>query len=245
MATDSAGNVYVADRYTNRVRKIDAEGVITRFAGSGRRGSGGDGGSAADAQLYQPRALAADASGNLYIADAGNHRVRKINAAGIMSTLAGTGAPGTEGSGGPAAQAQVRTPSSVAADSNGNVYVTEGVRGGRVLKIDNAGILSVISEDRRLSNGHLAVDNQATVYIGRGTWIYEIDAEGGLTLIAGGTDRGIEFGGDGEPAAGAGITVDGLAVDESGVIWFADSSSRRIRKLEPVNPSDDGQPLGN
>jgi len=91
VAVDASGNVYIADYGNNRIRKVNTSGIISTFAGNGTQGFSGDGGSATSAQLYQPGQVAVDASGNIYIADCGNERIRKVTTSGIISTIAGNG----------------------------------------------------------------------------------------------------------------------------------------------------------
>ena len=111
VAADAAGNLFIADTFNNRIRKVSANGTITTVAGTGARGLGGDGAPATAAQLNYPQAVAVDAAGNLFIADTGNMLIRKVSASGIVTTLAGiaaaTGAQGFSGDGGPATAAQL------------------------------------------------------------------------------------------------------------------------------------------
>ena len=129
VAVDGSGNVYIADTGLNsRIRKVDAAGTITTFAGTGMEGYRGDGGPAVQAQLHYPSGVAADAAGNVYIADTGHGRVRKVDAAGIITTIAGPGKYGSvtfSGDGGPATSAQLSGPVDVAVDSAGNLYISD------------------------------------------------------------------------------------------------------------------------
>ena len=127
VAIDTVGNVYVADAAANRVRIIAPDGTIQTFAGTGVAGFAGDGGPAAAAQLNQPYGLAFDTSGNLYIADLGNGRVRKVSVAGVIQTVAGGGAfPATnQGQGGPATSAQLMQPRNVTIDSYDSLYISD------------------------------------------------------------------------------------------------------------------------
>ena len=101
VAVDGSGNVYISDQYNNCIRKVSASGIITTIAGTGTAGYSGDGGPAVNAQFYQPFGVAVDGSGNVYIADAYNGRIRKITAAtGVITTIAGTGTSGYSGDGG-------------------------------------------------------------------------------------------------------------------------------------------------
>jgi trimeric autotransporter adhesin len=139
MAVDAAGNLYITgDGY---VKKVDTDGKITTIAGAGREAGGGfsgDGGSALSATFFEVAGIALDASGNVYIADAGNNRVRKIDSSGIITTLAGNGGGGFSGEGFPSISAAMLNPTYLTVDGTGAVYVSEGnfdVKGGRVIRI--------------------------------------------------------------------------------------------------------------
>ncbi|MFZ4516653.1 MAG: fibronectin type III domain-containing protein, partial [Acidimicrobiia bacterium] len=124
VAVDSAGNVYIADTSNQRVRKISTnDGKITTIAGTGVSGHSGDGGTATNAQLSAPYGVAVDSAGNVYIADTGNDRVRKISTNGIITTIAGNGSRGYSGDGGPATNAQLGFLQSLAIDGTGNLYI--------------------------------------------------------------------------------------------------------------------------
>ena len=133
---DGRGNVYIADTYNNRVRKVSPGGTITTFAGTGACGSlPGDGGPATSATVCDPRGVAVDGQGNVYIADTNSARVRKVSPGGTITTLAGTGTCGpVVGNGGPATRAQSCYPSGMAVDGQGNLYIAETGR-SRVRKI--------------------------------------------------------------------------------------------------------------
>ncbi len=129
LAVDTAGNLFVADRLNNRIRRIDAiTGVITTVAGSGLVGNGGDSGPATQAELNLPTGIAVDGAGNLYIADTGNQRIRRVSIAdGKISTIAGTGVAGFSGDGGPAASALINLtyPATLTVDAAGNLYFAD------------------------------------------------------------------------------------------------------------------------
>ena len=129
VAVDAAGNIYIADTFNHRIRKVDASGIIDTIAGTsvGTRdyGFNGDGGPADRALLDLPRGVVVDAVGNVYIADTHNHRIRMVDAWGIIRTIAGTGEDGFGGDGGPAVQAQLNYPGGVAVDGAGNVYIAD------------------------------------------------------------------------------------------------------------------------
>lgn len=126
VAVDSAGNLYIADSYNHRIRKVTAAtGIITTVAGNGSTGYNGDGIAATSATLYYPQGVAVDNSGNIYITDSDNNRVRKVSAStGIITTVAGNGTSGYTGDGGPATSAGLYNPSYLAVDSSGNLYIT-------------------------------------------------------------------------------------------------------------------------
>ncbi len=127
LTVDPTGNVYFADSWNNVVRKIDTNGIITRFAGTGEINSGysGDGGPATSAQLHEPRSVSLDSSGNIFIADYINQVVRKVTPAGIITTVAGNGTQGYSGDGGPAISAQLNYPNGTAFDAAGNLYIAD------------------------------------------------------------------------------------------------------------------------
>ena len=125
VAVDKDGNVYIADINNNRIRKVDVDGVITTFAGCDTAGFSGDGGPATEASLRRPRGITTDKAGTLYIADSGNHRIRKVKPNGIICTIAGIGVAGFAGDGGPATEAHLQSPSNVTIDPSGNLYIID------------------------------------------------------------------------------------------------------------------------
>ena len=148
LAVDSVGNIYVADSWNHRVRKIDPSGIISTIAGTGTRGFAGDGGPALRARLAYPSGVAVGAGGSVYVADGWNHRIRRIDTSGTISTVAGTGDIGDSGDGGPASLAQLAYPAGVAADTAGNVYVISYVtetENHRIRRIDRSGTISAFA----------------------------------------------------------------------------------------------------
>lgn len=125
VATDAAGNIYVADFANHVVRKISTSGIITTFAGNGTAGYTGDGAAATAAMLSGPTGLATDVAGNLYIADAVGNVIRRVSATGVISTFAGTGSGGYSGDLGAATAAQISSAYGVATDNLGNVYIAK------------------------------------------------------------------------------------------------------------------------
>ncbi len=192
IAVDRSGNVYVADAADNRVRKIAADGSIQTVAGTGVAGFAGDGGPAGAALLDQPYGLAMDAAGNLYIADLGNARVRKVGIDGSIQSVAGGGAlpAASTGQGGPAISAQLTQPRNVALDASGSLYISDFGA------------------------------NQ----------VYQVTTNGILTLLAGTGTAG--FSGVGTSALLAELNAPaGLAVDQTGALYVADSGNNRLRKV--------------
>jgi trimeric autotransporter adhesin len=141
---DASANIYVADIFNNRIRKISAGGIISTIAGCGSRGYSGDGGAATLAEFFYPTGVAVDSSGNLYIADENNNCIRKVNTLGIISTITGNGIAGYSGDGGMASLAELNNPAGIGVDNLNNIYITDGFN-SRIRKINRAGIISTIA----------------------------------------------------------------------------------------------------
>ena len=251
LAVDGSGNLYVSDSGNGRIRRIDAEGVITTIAGTGGRGFSGDGGPATEAQFAAPGGLAVDGSGNLYVADWGNHRIRRIDTEGMITTIAGTGVRGFGGDGGPATEAQFASLAYLAADELGNLYVSDSAN-HRIRRIDTEGVITTIAgtgvrgfsgdggpatEARFSAPGGLALDGSGNLYVADSgnNRIRRIDAEGVVTTIAG-SGPGFYLGvplGDGGPATEAQFAAPiDLALDGSGNVYVTDLSAIRIRRID-------------
>ena len=247
VATDGAGNLYIADTYNNRIRKVDSAGTITTIVGSRERGFGGDGGPADRARLYHPHGVATDGAGNLYIADPGNERIRKVDSAGVITTIAGDGTKGFSGDGGPAVEAQLNFPSGVAVDGAGNLYIADtGNR--RIRKVDATGTITTVAgsgepgfsgdggpavEAQLAFPTGVALDGAGNLYIVDSVnhRIRKVDSAGTITTVAGTGESG--FSGDGGPASEAQLSRPfGVAVDGAGNLYIADTGNRRIRKVD-------------
>jgi sugar lactone lactonase YvrE len=143
IATDGAGNVYVAEGAGRRVRRIDTSGTITTIAGTGVQGSGGDGGPAINAQFVNPVALAIDSAGNIYVVDRDGQKVRKIDASGAISTIAGTGEVGFDGDRGPGPAAKLCFPEGVATDAKGQVFIAD-TYSNRIRRVATDGTIATV-----------------------------------------------------------------------------------------------------
>ena len=246
---DAAGNLYIADASNNRIRKVNPSGTISTVAGTGERGFGGDGGPAGQAKLAGPGGVAVDAAGNLFIADSSNHRIRKVDPSGIISTVAGTGERGFSVGYGPAVQAMLSFPTGVAVDTAGNLYIAD-YENRRVRRVDPSGTITTFAGtgeadfftqeggqavQATLSLPHgVAVDSSGNVFIADSgnARIHRVDPSGIITTVAGTNVQG--FTGDGGPATLARVYVpSGVAVDAAGNIFIADTGNRRIRKVAP------------
>ncbi len=246
VAVDGSGNLYIADRDNDRIRKVDSTGTITTVAGGGRGNGLGNGGPAVLARLNGPAGVAVDGSGNLYIADSNYHRIRKVDSTGTITTFAGTGRPSLGGDGGPATQAQLRTPVGVAVDSSGNLYIAD--RTHRIRKVDSAGTITTVAGGGRIgdlrdgipaveawldSPTSVAVDGSGNLYIADSgnDRIRKVDSEGTITTVAGGGEGA--GAGDGGPATQARLDrPTSVVVDASGNLYIADRNNHRIRKVD-------------
>ncbi len=250
VARDTAGNLYIADRDGYRVRKVTAAGILSTIAGTGTAGYSGDGGLATAAQFQYPMGIAVDGSGNVYIADYNDHRVRKITAAtGIISTIAGTGTAGYSGDGGQATSARLYSPNGVRVAASA-LYIADS-NNDRIRKVDLAtGIITTVagtgtagySGDGGLATAaqlytpyNVALDAANNLYIADygNQRIRKVDAATGIiTTIAGTGTAGTT--GDGGPATSAQIYYPtGVAVAEGGtVVYLADYYNDRIRKVD-------------
>ncbi len=266
VAVDNAGNIYVADGVNRRIRKVAPDGTISTFAGSGGLDSSGDGGPAGAATFGLPSAVAVDSEGNVFVADSFNHRIRKIDASETITTIAGTGTPGFSGDGGQGGNAQISTPTWVAVDADGHVFIADAFN-RRVRMISPDGIITTVAGNGGIGSGDggpateagvepwdVAVDAEGNLYIAdAGSRIRKVTnpagtalegatkglAAGTITTIAGTGQAG--FDGDGGAATGAKLNVpQGVTADALGNIYFSDSFNNLVRVLLP---GGDEQPL--
>src|SRR5438034_323964 len=227
VAVDSAGNLFIS--VDNRIRKVAADGIITTVAGGGSPGYSGDGGPAINAQLGNARegaltfGVAVDGEGNLFIADTSNNRVRKVSSSGIITTVAGNGSPGYSGDGGPAINAQLSGPNSVAVDSAGNLLILDFYN-NRIRKVSSSGTITTVSINVELNHPQgIAVDSAGNLFItdSYNLRILKVSSDGIITTVAGNGTYG--FSGDGGPAISAQLSgPDGVAVDGAGNVCLTD-----------------------
>ena len=253
MAIDSVGNLYIADAGNSRIRKVDTNGIITTVAGNGNKGFSGDGGPATQATFDWISNIATDSAGNLYIADSGNYRVRKVDPNGIITTIAGNGVRNYSGDGGPAIQAEFNGIGGIVTDSNGNLYITDtglNNRNSRIRRIDTSGIITTVAGS--LFNGFsgdgspatqaqlsapwgLAIDSIGNIYIADAgnNRIRKVDTSGIIKTIAGSDLWGVDIG-DGGPATLAVLDFpEGIAIDNAGNLYITEFSEGRVRKVSP------------
>lgn len=242
---DTSGNMYVISN--SRILKVNTGGMVSTIAGNGIDAYSGDGGPATAAGIYDPKYIVADKFGNVYFSEMAGNRIRKINTAGNISTIAGStaGASGLSGDGGPATAALLRNPGALAVDTNGNVYfVDEWYATVRKINV-TTGIITLVAGSG-ISWGYdvmattvtmhqifgVAVDRNMNVYITSYTHdrVMKVDPSGMLTVVAGNDITG--FSGDGGPATAARLnSPTSIYVNSAGTILFSDMDNNRIRTI--------------
>jgi hypothetical protein len=205
---DKNENIYYADDKANVIRRISKNGIVSTIAGNGSQGYSGDGAKATKAQLNGPWGVAADDSGNIYINDRGNGRIRKVNTAGVITTIAGSGEVGYSGDGGPALDASFHDPQGIAVSHDGDLYIADA-RNDAIRRIDANGII--------------------TTFAGNGKRLYHGD-DGIVSSYKYSQSKGNA--GDGGPATAAQLywPVD-VSVDNAGNVYIADDQHHAIRKV--------------
>ena len=256
IAFDGGGNMFIADGGNNVVRRVDAlTQIITTIAGTGAAGFSGDGGSGTAAELNQPTHVVFDRSVNLYITDANNERIRKVDAlTDEITTVAGNGTAGFAGDGGPAPSAELNYPDGVALDTNGNLYIGDArnnrirevaIPGGTITTVAGNGVPGYSGDGNLATNAELDfpsrpfVDATGNIYIAdyQNNRVRKVNASTGLiTTIAGTGVAG--FAGDGGTATSAELNGPlSVAFDSSGIVYIADVNNERIRAVNTTaNP---------
>lgn len=245
------GALYVCDAGTDRVWRLDLKTrELKSVAGSGKKGYAGDGGPATNAQLNEPYEVRFDFKGDLYFVEMRNHVVRRVEtASGMISTVAGTGKPGYGGDGGPAVEAQLRDPHSIAFDRQGRLYIAD-IGNHRIRRVDmKTGLIESIAgngdkklpRDAATAHGEpilgpralYAAKGQLWIALREGNSVWRLDLElGTLHHVAGTGDRG--FAGGGGPANMARFDgPKGIAVAENGLVYVVDTENEVIREIDP------------
>jgi uncharacterized protein (TIGR03437 family) len=248
VAVDARGNLYIADLFNDRIRKVDTDGIITTFAGRFGGTFGGDGGPATEAGLFDPAGVAVDAAGNVYIADMDNFRIRKVDTSGKISTVAGNGAFGFTGDNVPATQTALSSPTAVAVDVAGNLYIAD-LFNYRVRKVNPQGIITTAAgtgqagysgdggaaaQARIEAPEGLAVDPPGNLYIADSAnhVVRKVETGGKISTFAG-TGQGGFTGDNGQARQARLRTPRGVAVDAEGNVYISDAGNDRIRRVDP------------
>ena len=248
-AFDKNGNYFVADQGLHIIRKIDTNGIITTVAGTpGVSGFSGDGGAATSAKLNNPRGVTVDSQGNLYINDTENHRIRKVDSNGAISTLAGDGDGNFSGDDGASTSAKINFPYQITVDASDNVYFAD-YNNQRIRKIDTNGTITTVAGNGTAGydgDGNLAinakinyalgvtVDVSGNLYIADtgNNVIRKVDTNGKISTLAGSTDGSSGYSeGSGSEAKFSGPST--LATDSKGNVYVTDTSNQRVRKITP------------
>jgi type IX secretion system substrate protein/NHL repeat-containing protein len=251
ISIDNTGNILIGDQGNSVVRAINTAGIIYRVAGTGAWGYSGDGGPAIAAKCFQPSGLKMDRQGNIIFAEGANNVIRKVNPAGIISTIAGNGSPGYWGDGGLAIYAYLNHPTDVAIDDTGNIYIADGDN-NVIRKLDTSGHISTFAgtgspgysgdggsatlATLRKQYG-IARDGVGNFYVADGDnfAVRKIDLSGKIKTICGTGVSG--YSGDGGPATAAQLsTTLGVYVDVNGCILICDSHTAVIRKIANDRP---------
>jgi sugar lactone lactonase YvrE len=240
LAIDASGNLYIADEGNSVIRKMDTTGLVSNFAGvGGVKGSANGLGSLAT--FNKPFGVATDASGNLYVADAGNNQIRMIGTAGMVNTFAGTGIAGASNV---ADSVSFNSPLGIAVDNVGNIYVAD-YENNLVRKITQAGMVSTLAGSGA-KGANDGLDTAATFNLPEALAVDAADniyvADNGNNLIRKVTPTGqvTTFAGSGQPGrndgTGTGASFNspfGIAIDADGNLYVADSGNNLIRKITP------------
>lgn len=249
VAVDATGNIFIVDEDNNVIRKVNTSGIISTVAGTGTIGYTGNGGLATLATLNSPASIAIDRKGNLFIADTWNNAIRKVDTAGIITTVAGNGLGGYGGDNGQATQANLNLPEGIAVDVQGNLYICDSGN-NRVRKVNTSGVITTIAGTGAAGYGGdnaaatsavlnypsgIAYDTASgNIYVADETnnRIRKIDVSGVITTFAGTGTAG--YGGDGGLASAATINAaEGVAIDTAGNVYISDSGNSRVRKVAP------------
>jgi sugar lactone lactonase YvrE len=251
VAADNAGNLFIVDTVNNCIRKV-TNGVITTIAGIGgssNEGYSGDGGAATNANLYQPTAVSADSSGNLFIADNGNSVIRKVDTNGVITTVAGNNSSlGYSGDGGPATDAGLFYPSGVAVDGSGDLFIADTID-SLIRKVDTNGIITTVAGSGVYNYGYggdggaatdatlnqpdvVAVDTFGNLFIAdtSNNRVRKVDTNGIITTVVGDGSSG--YSGNGTAATNASLNQPAaVLVDAAENLFVADTLNNVVREV--------------
>jgi len=247
VAATADGGFLIADFLNNVVRKVSSAGVISRVAGTGTAGNSGDDGPATFAELYRPTSVAATADGGFLIADVENHEVRKVSSAGVITRVAGTGTGGNSGDDGPATDAELNSPTSVAATADGGFLIADTLS-NVVRKVSSAGVITRVAGTGTAGNsgddgpatvaelsfprGLAATADGGFLIAGSGNVVRKVSPAGVITRVAGTGTQGNS--GDDGPATVAELNDPlGVAATADGGFLIADTENNEVRKVAP------------
>lgn len=248
LVVDQDGSILLADSYTHVIWRIDGEGYLTRFAGTGERGRGGEGVKALESAFAAPCDVRLDSKGNVFVADVGNNRIRKITRDGFVTTVAGTGVPGYDGDGAPATKAQLNSPWGIVLDKDDNLLIADSFN-DVIRKVGSDGIINTIAGNgqegydgdggparaAKLNTPQsLAIDAAGRIYIGdeHNDAIRVIELDGTIRTLIG--SKGPGFSGDGGPASQAQIAdPESLWVRKDGSVLISVRDNARLRIITP------------
>jgi YD repeat-containing protein len=245
------GSLYIADTANHRIRKIDPSGIIGTVAGTGTSGQSGDGGPAAEAQLNSPEVVRVDSSGGLYIADTGSSRVRRIDPAGVISTVAGTGTAGFGGDGAPAIAAQLSRPKGLALGADGTLYISD-TENHRIRAVNGQGTISTVAGTGVWGYGgdggaataawlglprgiDLGADGSLYIADSSNVRVRKVSGEGTISTVAGTGLKAYYGYGDGGAATAARMRIPAsVTVLADGTFYISDPEDGRIRQVSPA-----------
>ena len=248
LVVDHDGSILLADSYNHAILRIDKDGYLSRFAGTGERGRGGEGVKALESSFAFPCDIRLDSKGNIFVADLENHRIRKITRDGLVTTVAGSGVPGYSGDGGPALNAQLNSPWGILIDKDDNLLIAD-TNNDAIRKVGSDGIIQTIAgngqEGYEGDGGparsaklnapqSLAVDSQGRIYIGdeHNDAIRIVELDGTIRSFIG--SKGPGYSGDGGPASQAQIAdPENLWVRKDGSILISVRDNARLRIVSP------------
>lgn len=246
IAVGPNGDIYLSEPESHRVRRIDENGIITTFAGTGNTGGGGDGGPATEANLWGPRGLAIGLDGSVYIGLSGTHKIRRVSPDGIITTVAGNGTNGGAGDGVPALEAELwnMRDARLAVNSQGHIYIDRQI-GSTIRRISADGIIEYyagggpagnegegfpINQTRLLNWRGFALGPDDSLYVTQTRRVRRAGSDDIFRFVAGLPSQG--FSGDGGPALEAQFDeIRGIAVSSDGTLYIRDSGNRRIRRV--------------